>query len=186
MANVTGSLPYTQSESRTRHECVHDGLVQFVLEACAQPPRTHSQDAQKWYKRRISYLRTRATHRRATAHRVRFKVLIHVLGTDWRSRRGDQQPHARAVLESIQRRQWLHQRMWYRVSYELASPGRRRCEELPCYWERLSPGDAEAWKEIVGCGRKAIRGCEYTAPSRWYSPPSVVVQVLLANKNPVL
>src|ERR1700722_13546898 len=95
MANVTGSLPYTQSESRTRHECVHDGLVQFVLEACAQPPRTHSQDAQKWYKRRISYLRTRATHRRATAHRVRFKILIHVLGTDWRSRRGDQQPHAR-------------------------------------------------------------------------------------------
>src|SRR3954452_24274114 len=82
LANATGSLSYTQSESRTRNECVHDGLVQFVLEACAQPPRTRSQDAQKWYKRRIGNLWTRATHRRATAHRVRFKVLIHVLGTD--------------------------------------------------------------------------------------------------------
>src|SRR3954463_11181484 len=94
MANMTGSLSYTQSESRTGHECVHDGLVQLVLEACAQPPRTRSQDAQKWYKRRIGNLWTRATHRRATAHRVRFKVLIHVLGTDWSSRRDDQQPHA--------------------------------------------------------------------------------------------
>src|ERR1700728_4890111 len=65
--------------------------------------------------------------------------------------------------------------MWHRVSYKLASPGRRRCEELPCYWKGLSPGGAEAWKEIVGCGRKAICRCEYTAPSRWYSgpPPSL-------------
>jgi phenol 2-monooxygenase (NADPH) len=99
MANVTGSLSHPQSESRTRHECVHDGLVQFVLEACAQSPWTRSQDA---HNRRVGHLRTRATHRRATAHRVRFKVLIHVLGTDWCSRGDDQQPHTRAVLESIQ------------------------------------------------------------------------------------